>query len=285
MGHRYYRCAACGLVSTYPLPDASAIEAHYARKFASGNYELRRRYEQPYRAVNEQYLELLKKRVLKPNPSILDVGCFTGDFLELLNQNGWDVCGVELQPEAVEIANARLPGRVFQTDLYGGNFPRRHFDVVSLLGLIEHVADPMRMLFRCVELLAPGGVLLIQTPDSGSLLARGMRQFWPPYAPVEHIHLFSRRAIKKALSQVGLGNIRVLRHVKKLPIAYVYEMLQNFGPEFYRLFGPFFAILPPFLRNISLPFYVGEMLVIADMPSCGAKNGLDEGGTSEIAET
>ena len=277
-GYRYYRCPKCGLVSTYPVPDDAAIEAHYARKFRDGNYELRRRFERQYQTVDRQYYELLQPVVRVSRPSVLDVGCFTGAFLQLLERNGWDAYGLELQPEAVEVAKGRLPGRVFQADVHGGHFPQRQFDVVSLLGVIEHVTDPMRMLRRCAELLTPNGTLILQTPNSGSFLGRAMRRFWPPYAPVEHIHLFSHRAIRRAISQAGLQNIRILNHWKKLPVAYVYEMLQNYGPEFHRLLAPVYGVLPRSIKDASLPFYIGEMILLAEMPATGVLAAGEQGG-------
>ena len=270
MGYRYCRCPKCGLVSTYPVPDNATIEAHYARKFVAGNYELRRRFEQQYRTVDRQYLDLLQPSVHGSHPSLLDVGCFTGCFLQLLEQNGWDVYGLELQPEAVEVARQRLPGRIFQADLHGDHFPQGRFEFVSLLGVIEHVTDPMRMLRRCAELLAPNGTLILQTPNSGSFLARAMRQFWPPYAPVEHIHLFSSQSLTEAISIVGLQNVRIFPHWKKLPVTYVYEMLKNYGPEFHRMLAPLYGILPRFVKDASLPFYVGEMILLAEKPADAA---------------
>lgn len=266
-GHRYHRCPRCGLVSTYPVPDDAAIAAHYARKFAAGNYELRRRFEQEYQPVERQYLDLLQPRLRAPHPSVLDVGCFTGCFLQLLERHGWDVYGLELQPEAVEVASGRLPGRIFQADLHGDRFPQRRFDVVSLLGVVEHVTDPMRLLGRCAELLAPGGTLIVQTPNSGSLLARVMGRYWPLYEPVEHIHLFSSRALQEAVARVGLRDARVLSHWKPLPVAYVYEMLQTFGPEFHRLLTPLYRVLPRAARAASLPFYMGELILLAEKQS------------------
>lgn len=274
-GFEYWRCRACGLVSTYPLPDNATIEEHYAGKFAAGNYALRRRFEQEYQTVERQYLDLLRRWVRVPRPSVLDVGCFTGRFLQLLAESGWDVHGLELQREAVEVARERLPGRIFQADLYGDRFPQRQFDVVGLLGVIEHVTDPMRMLGRCAELLGPGGTLIVETPDSGSLLARAMGRYWPPYAPVEHIHLFSRRALRAAVAQVGLQTVYVSGHWKSLPVGYVFEMLQNFGPELHRLLRPGYRLMPGFLRRATLPFYVGEMILLARKPRAlaGAESG------------
>jgi 2-polyprenyl-3-methyl-5-hydroxy-6-metoxy-1,4-benzoquinol methylase len=265
-GFRYRRCPACGLVTTYPLPDNAAIEQHYAAKFAAGNYALRRRFEEEYQAVERQYLALLERRVQVARPSVLDVGCFTGGFLQLLARRGWDVYGLELQQQAVEVARRHLPGRIFQADLYGDRFPQRQFDVVSLLGLIEHVTDPMRMLGRCAELLGAGGTLIVETPSSSSLPARAMGRYWPPYAPVEHIHLFSRRALRQAVARVGLETVQLSSHWKSLPVAYVFEMLQTFGPELHRLLAPAYRLVPRFVRRARLPFYVGEMILLARKP-------------------
>jgi 2-polyprenyl-3-methyl-5-hydroxy-6-metoxy-1,4-benzoquinol methylase len=197
---------------------------------------------------------------------VLDVGCFTGEFLQILKTRGADVYGLELQSRAVEIANRKLDGRVFQADIDQANFPEMSFDLISLLGVIEHVVEPLRLLSRAQELLSPGGLLLIQTPNSGSLLARSMRGLWPPYAPVEHIHLFSRQSLTVALRKLGFAEIIYEAHRKKLPIDYVFNMLQNYGPEFHRLFKPVYTRLSKRLTQLSLTFYVGEMLVIAHKP-------------------
>jgi SAM-dependent methyltransferase len=173
------------------------------------------------------------------------------------------VYGLELQKEAVEIANRRLPGRIFQADVLSSDFPQMSFDIVTMMGVIEHVLDPMRILERSAGLLQKGGWLMVQTPDSSSLIARAMGRLWPPYAPVEHIHLFGRRSLALALARVGFDHPDFQQHWKRLPITYVYEMLQHFGPEFHHLFGRLYRVLSPALTNLSVPFYVGEIVVTA----------------------
>ena len=264
----YYRCPKCSHVTTYPTPDKKTIFEHYDRKFNEGNYQLLRDFSQEYRRIYDYYVQILDRQLSTRGLSwaglkVLDVGCFTGEFLQLLKTHGADVYGLELQSRAVEIANRKLDGRVFQVDIDRADFPQMSFDVISLLGVIEHVVDPIRLLLRAQELLRPGGLVLIQTPNSGSLLAHAMRGLWPPYAPVEHIHLFSKQSLTTALLQMGFTEILFEAHWKKLPVDYVFNMLQNYGPEFHRLIKPVYTRLPERLTRVSLPFYVGEMLVIA----------------------
>lgn len=265
----YYRCLSCGFVSTYPFPDSAALDAHYAQKFKKGNYQLLRTYSQSYNRVYNDFIDVLDKALELDGREmsglkVLDVGCFTGEFIELLQKRkDADVYGLELQVDAVAIASQKLPGRVFKTDIFAQNFPAKEFDIITLLGVIEHVVDPVGLLKRSAEFLKPGAILMLQTPNSGSLLARLLGRRWPPYAPVEHIHYFTRKSLKLALGNLGFKNIVFKRHWKKLPVAYVFNMLQNFGPEFYRLFRPVYERMPLFITNATLPFYAGEIIAVA----------------------
>lgn len=252
----YLRCGRCGLLSSKPIPTAPQIEAHYRAKFTAGNYETARRYAAEYRRVHRQLADFTGARA---GDRLLDVGCFTGELLDILAARGADVHGIELQPGAVAIANERLPGRVYQADVFGTRFPPGPYDAVTMVGLIEHVPDPTAFIDRAYELLRPGGKLCLQTPDAGSTLARLTGAHWPPLAPVEHIHLFSRPAIRQLLDRSRFGNIRIRSHIKTLPVAYVYEMLADFGPEWRAIFRPVRAVF----GNLPLPFYVGEMMVSA----------------------
>jgi hypothetical protein len=94
-------------------------------------------------------------------------------------------------------------------------------------------------------------------------MAKAMKQYWPPYAPVEHIHLFSRKSLKHVLGTLGLTTVNVKQHWKFLPIDYVFNMFQNFGPEFHRLLLPVYKFVPRAITGRSLPFYGGEMVLLA----------------------
>lgn len=254
---RYVRCQSCGLLASDPLPAEQEIETHYRQRFASGNYDVGVRYRDRYRSVHEQMADWMGPR---PGERALDIGTFTGGLLEVLAERGVDVHGVELQEEAVAIANERLDGRVVVADIHGSAFPPGPYDIVSMIAVIEHVLDPRKMVARARELLRPGGRIYLETPDAGSLPARAMRAHWPPLVPVEHIYLFSAEALRRLLSQEGFEQIEVRRHVKWLPVSFVHEQLATYGGRnWQRAVAPLRAVL----GDRRLPFYAGEMLVSA----------------------
>jgi len=258
------------MVTTLPYPTFPQIEEHYKGGLEKGNYNVASgKCEDVYRYAVGNFVDLIESHLLKYNQSfdglkVLDIGCFTGEFLYQVQQKGADVYGVELQGDVVKIANQRLSGRVIQGNiLTDAPFPDSHFDIVVLSGVIEHVTDPVCLLQKSEELLKPGGFLVIESPDASSLLARMMKKTWPPFTPIEHIHIFSRRSLCMILDRLGFRTPVVKRHWKKLTFTYVYEILKTFGPEIHKIATPLHYVMPKFLKDAILPFYIGEMIVFA----------------------
>jgi len=265
--YTYQQCETCRLLAIDPMPSEQAIEEHYAQRFKSGNYSTIRAFAPAYRVVYRQYVAWMTETMASlERVRCLDIGCFTGELVDLLiNEAHADAYGVELQDEAASIAEARLPGRVFRHNIdHPSEFlPDGSFDAITMMGLIEHVQRPDALLARARALLKEGGWIFIETPNASSFGARVSGSIWPCLAPVEHLHLFSEPAIEQVLGRSGFRLRHIRTHFKPLPLAYVYEMLQTFGPGMRRLLTPLYHALPEGLRQRAAPFYVGEMLVAA----------------------
>jgi len=199
---------------TLPYPTTLQIQEHYGQAFEEGNYNTVRKHADVYMSAMNKFVKLIKAYVNKrgcslDSLSVLDIGCFTGDFLFCMHQEGADVYGIEYQQEAAKIAGRKLPGKIIFGDVLNDNFslPLPKFDIITLLGVVEHVVDPVRLIERVTPWLKKNGLLMIQTPNSSSVLAKLMGKYWPPYTPIEHIHLFSTRSLAIMLKRTGLENI------------------------------------------------------------------------------
>jgi len=262
----FVECMVCGLIRTEPIPSFDQISDHYARKFVAGNYELLQRYDSDYEAIYKQFLQFTTLYSGDPvGQRLLDIGCFTGRFLDVAKQTGFLTYGVEYQPEAAKIANEKHMGRVHCGPIESySEASSGSFDVVTLFGVIEHVTAPDNTLLTIAKLIKKGGTLTIQTPNTASVPARLLYKWWPAYAPVEHIYYFSSRNIKILLERYSFRIVKLTSHWKKLPGAYVYRQFQNFGPEYYRLLRKVVPLIPQNVLNLKLPFYGGEMLLVAE---------------------
>jgi SAM-dependent methyltransferase len=262
-GTEFFECLSCGLIRTKPFPSAEEIEKHYKKMLSIGNYSTSLKNMDVLVELYKSYVVILREQIGNlEGKKILDVGCFTGDFLDLALQEGAETYGIELQKEASEIANKKHGNRIINSPINEAQF-EKNFDAITMFGLIEHVTNPEILIKGASKCLDKGNVLIIQTPNSNSFWSKILGKYWPPYAPVEHIHYFSTKNITPFLDKYGFSVITVKPHIKMLNIEYVYNMLKNFGPEFHTLFKPIYRILPAFVKKMKLPFYGGEMLIVA----------------------
>ena len=104
--------------------------------------------------------------------SALDVGCGAGLLAEPLARLGATVTGIDASPEVIDVAREHAKG---QSLLEGLSLEYRavaveqvegQFDLVTALEVIEHVADPAAFLRSLAQRLAPGGLLILSTPNA-----------------------------------------------------------------------------------------------------------------------
>jgi len=144
---------------------------------------------------------------------VLDVGCGAGDFLVRMRALGWSAHGLEVDEHAV--AQARLRGvEVTCATLEAFERPGA-YDLVTLRHVIEHVHDPVGDLRRCRELLAPGGRLVVVTPNIDGVQHRRFGPHWFGLDPPRHLHLFTPRALTLASNKAGFTSVRAFTTVRE----------------------------------------------------------------------
>lgn len=97
---------------------------------------------------------------------VLDAGCGTGELPFLIAQKGAvNVIGVDYSKEAIEVAKKTyaLPNLEFRCEDI--KKIKGTFDVITSLGTLEHVDEPLRVLTHLKKMLKPGGSLIITCPN------------------------------------------------------------------------------------------------------------------------
>ena len=98
----------------------------------------------------------------------LDVGCGAGLLCEPLARLGASVTGVDAAPENIEAARDHAEAMGLAIDYRHGELAQLDlatFDLVCSLEVIEHVADKARFVAALAERLAPGGLMVLSTPN------------------------------------------------------------------------------------------------------------------------
>jgi 2-polyprenyl-6-hydroxyphenyl methylase / 3-demethylubiquinone-9 3-methyltransferase len=98
----------------------------------------------------------------------LDVGCGAGLLCEPLARLGAEVTGVDAAAENIAAAQAHAAGAGLAIDYRCGDVGAlglTGFDLVTSLEVLEHVADPAAFLAALRSALAPGGLMILSTPN------------------------------------------------------------------------------------------------------------------------
>ena len=171
--------------------------------------------------------------------------------MEALNEYGYDVCGLDAQPE--QVARVREHGgRAAIADLEAPlPFDDSSFDLVTCLEVIEHIARAEHLLGEAWRVLASHGHLLLSTPNFS--VWQNRVRYGVGSGPINegiHLRFFTPRTLKARLTTAGF---RIIAQ-------------QSFGPmtgfnAVRRLFGrrSMFVRIP---RRLE-PFFAEHMLYLA----------------------
>ncbi len=144
-------------------------------------------------------LTVVERALGRPRGRLLDVGCAFGFFLEAARARGWAPLGLDVSVEAVKYGQKELGLSVLLGEIDEGVFESESFDVVSMVGTIEHLPDPMSAVRAAARVLKPGGLLVISTIDVEGVL--GYFNWKPP----EHLFYFSFRTLAYLLGKAALS--------------------------------------------------------------------------------
>jgi len=206
----YRRCRECGLVYVDPRPAVSELGTIYPPHYYSFDEAKR---DLALVTFFRRKLEAMKVKAFAgfagPGPRrILDVGCGDGRFLGVLRDFGpedWELKGIDIDAGAIERARAKgFDARCVRLEDFELEPDAEGFDMIVLFQVIEHVSHPDRMCRKVRELLKPGGVFVIETPDVAGWDERLFRDgLWGGYHIPRHWNLFTPDNLGRMLRQEG----------------------------------------------------------------------------------
>lgn len=196
--HRVTQCDACGMIYTNPqsanylheVEHRGALERHFSPARIEGMYR------------HARFLLRLVSPFARGR-SFLDFGCGAGGMVKTALDLGWSARGYDLNAGLVEHANAFWKFQALETGSLEA-FYQRHknsFDVIIAFQVFEHLQKPLAVGRELVELLRPGGVLMIDVPNVNQpmeLLRKGRT-----LDPTSHWCHFSVKTLKSLMERIG----------------------------------------------------------------------------------
>lgn len=243
LGYTILRCPSCSLLTLDFHEDYNSfIHSYYQKGYFTGDKKIRAyaNYAQDKPNISKNAKNILQKiKKIKSSGNILDVGCAMGFFMEVAEQQGFKVYGIEVSTYAAAFSQKLFKNRVFLGAVE--DFPQKRsavfefknttFDVIILSDLIEHVKDPVSVLKDLKKVLKKDGVIVLQTGDTDSFWARLMGKNWHFYAPPQHLYFFSKNTLTKVLEKAGYKVLRVDKEGKYVSLRYILHMTQYMNIE------------------------------------------------------
>ncbi|MDO6595851.1 class I SAM-dependent methyltransferase [Oceanihabitans sp. 2_MG-2023] len=202
-----------GFLETSPQPKAEKLSEYYKTEDYISHTDAKRNIlEKVYHLVRSISLKRKLKLINSfsfEEKKLLDIGCGTGDFLQVSKQNNWQVSGIEPNQQAREIANKKTENNVFEIEQLQ-KFKKHSFNVITLWHVLEHLPNLENQISIFKSLLKKNGVLIVAVPNYKSYDAKHYKNFWAALDVPRHLWHFNQDSIVSLFAKENMKVIKIL---------------------------------------------------------------------------
>jgi len=201
------------MLITSPQPSEDELPKYYkSQDYISHTDTQRNLFEKLYHFIRRISLKKKLKLInlfFSEEKMLLDIGCGTGEFLKIAQQNNWAVFGIEPNEIARSIANKKTNNSVSDIEKLS-NFKPQSFDVITLWHVLEHLPRLEEHISILKSLLKSNGTLIITVPNYKSYDAKYYKEFWAAYDAPRHLWHFSQSSISKLVVKENMQVFKTL---------------------------------------------------------------------------
>jgi len=215
--YQWVSCIECGLYRSDPISDIDLGELYKVSTFD---------YSTELHGLRNSYRKIVLKTCPSPKgKSIVEIGGGNGFFLQEAHEMGFTEL-IEIEPSlsAYESADKTLKPYFIIDMLRDGLVLDDSVDIVVIFHVLDHLPDPLLVLNLIYKMLKPGGSICIAVHNVNSISAKVLKNKSPIF-DVEHTYLYSKKTIKKLLSQSGFKNIKVHHYKNSYSLAYLLHLI------------------------------------------------------------
>ncbi len=210
------KCQNCLLFYINPRPNLEEIQVFYSKDYFQSAKKDSSAYED-YVGNKQGWQKGFLRNILRIkrvfhlplNSKVLDVGCATGFFLDLIRSMGWRGEGIEVSKWAASFGNKKLGLKIKHGTIDSLKTPKEKFDLITAWETIEHIQGLDSFLKNSKKLLKQNGKLVLSTPNINSLDYLVNKEAWFRLDMPVHLYLFSPRTITKLLKKYNFKIVKI----------------------------------------------------------------------------
>jgi 2-polyprenyl-3-methyl-5-hydroxy-6-metoxy-1,4-benzoquinol methylase len=202
-----WHCNSCSFRFTQDVPNAATIGPYYQSTAYVSHSDTKEglinRLYHFVRGITMKFkIGLVKKYTCLQKGTLLDIGAGTGAFANTMQQNGWQLTGLEPDETARQVAKNKFGLTLQQADeLYQLN--ANQFDAITMWHVLEHVHDLHGYLEKFGSILKPNGKIFIAVPNYTSGDAATYKEHWAAYDVPRHLYHFSPQSMEQLAASKG----------------------------------------------------------------------------------
>lgn len=206
------QCNSCGFKFTNPRPQTNDLGRYYkSEEYISHSNTKKGFINSAYQSVRKytllKKLQLISKFYKTGN--ILDIGCGTGEFLNVCKNAKWNCIGIEPDDDAREMGKNNYSLDV-RPELEINNLASESFDIITMWHVLEHVPDLNQRILDLKRLLKPKGIIIIAVPNCDSYDAKVYKEHWAAYDVPRHLYHFTPASIEHLFKKHQLKMFRIM---------------------------------------------------------------------------
>lgn len=172
-------CNHCGLIYTNPLPTEEELSLFYRKYYRVFYQGALGKPKQKHINKRIRDAEIRAENIVglcKKDGRVLDFGCGSGEFVEVMLNRGYDAHGFEIGESYGSYGEGKLGKRIkvsgWEDVDYGPEF-----DLITSFHVVEHLRDPLNAVRKMISWLAPGGLIYLEVPNLALWPNRGFGAF------------------------------------------------------------------------------------------------------------
>lgn len=203
---------------------------------------------------NYSQISNILKRYLNKSYNILEIGAGSGGLLYQLIKEYKNSRGIEPSSQFCKFAKTNY-NIILKNTGYELLNSAKKYNAVIAMDVIEHVSSPDNLMKTIKNLLKPGGISIIVTPDRNSFLAKITKSKWWHIRP-PHLYYFNDRSFEYLANKNDLKIIEKYQFYWTFPVYYLLDSLQKwiFKKTFFN-----FKFLP---FNIKLNTFDSKLYIL-----------------------
>lgn len=213
----YYSCNACNAIFIHPVP-VEQLKKIYPPNYYSFVNHSKGIVVRLKEWLDKRFFKKILRQITSPEISVLDVGGGTGwipDVLKKIDTRIGFTQIVDIDEKAKNLAEQN--GHAYFEGIIEDFVTEKRFHLILLLNLIEHVVNPLAVLQKAQSLLAPGGIIVIKTPNTDSWDARLYKKtYWGGLHCPRHWVIFSAKNFSLLLKSTSL-RIKKMKYTQGAP--------------------------------------------------------------------